>query len=571
MLIAMALVCLLPSQGHTALDAMQSRLLQQVDVPWRWDNIERGPLWVRGPQPVYHRVWGMHAVSLAPAQTVTLHFPHGRTLRLYHPVRRLARTDLDIAVSNGSGLRVIFPTQRSRDGHSWLLPPAVDGPVLVHITRAAQHTTVLAVALFISRHEAPGAMAPYRDLLPLSSAAVRLRRAGEPIEQRFWPLTPAAPASVDVRGPARLALETRVVYPATERRTLQTYQVDVSIDGMEPQTLELTASSETKTRLYRNGRPQVLGQLAVGYFDIPSGHHILRFESTAPLYTRLFRQAQTGYLVPALNQPEARPAPRQVLTPSVPLNRSLWRLSEAQIRHILATPAGSAAAQERVALRLRRDNRRREGGLQAAMLLRRAARQQPAYRRLAEAARAARRAFTWYRTLLPTHKTSTAPQFFAWFLTPRLHAPGVKTSRWLAATQHREAYLDQLAGSYFVPLPQQPHKHIYHVPPRTVPSVVRLIVDTTATTAPQEIGLQFDAQAPIRLRLRPGQEMPGTAYAPSRAEIGLALLRRQHAAFDAGTLGGPFSALSARHVPAQLRRTGWITLPLPPDVHRITV
>ena len=96
------------------------------------------------------------------------------------------------------------------DGHAPL-----DGlDELVRVTRPAHHACALRLALFTSRRESVEASDAYRCLIEDCGPLVKLRRDDWPKAQSHLCLAPGTPRSWCVTGPARLAVETRLLYPS---------------------------------------------------------------------------------------------------------------------------------------------------------------------------------------------------------------------------------------------------------------------------------------------------------------------------------------------------------------------
>lgn len=240
-------------------DQVQIDLLGRYPLPLRWDTVVGEPAWVAGV-PLFRgstagsREEGRNPtitqqVRLAPGESVTVWIPASESLRIDRSGDRLTLADLEIAVANGSGLYVSIPAQLSAQGDSLLVPPDWPEERLARISRPAQARDPLDVALFISRRNALGILAPYRNLVdpsPLEPDAAaepataaddshsvpdgsslapvaaglpaQLRPTDQATAEPFWPLSAQRPLRVRLQGPARLALEHRLRYPRRRPR-----------------------------------------------------------------------------------------------------------------------------------------------------------------------------------------------------------------------------------------------------------------------------------------------------------------------------------------------------------------
>ena len=555
----------LAPEAHAALDATRWQPTQ-ADTPVWWDNIKDAPFWVRGPKPQFHQAWKMHTVALQPGQTITLHVPQGRALRVYHPTWRLTHHDLNFSLSNGSGLHVSHAPQANDDPHSLIFTPANPEPLVeLYISRPPQHQGMLRVALFLSRYD-PLPAVPYRDFIAFDLPMVPLQTKMYGPAQRFWSLKPHTAVAVNIQGPVRLAVENRFVYDPTVHHAKQTYRIHTHMDRTPLRVLDFDTDVQISRPVFIDDKPQPVGRLEVDYVNIPPGPHTLELQSTAPIYLRLLRQARADYLFPAINWPSV-PSPVDEVASSL-LQTPIWQMEPHQLRRIITLPARSVVELDYLAKRLWRDNRHQDGGLQAAMLLQGAAAARPYDAPLRQVAARQLSASTRYQTLLPEHKTALQPPYFGWFVTPHLAPLDHDQARYAAAKQHQEDLTSQLTSGQFVPLSAHPQVDHYVLPPRSAPSELRVVADTTDLSQPQELWLQFDQQPPIRMHLIPQTVVSTPNLLPTPGDIGLTLLRLQNPAFDNGTLGGPFSS---RHTPAPRLRTAYATLPLPIHIQSVTV
>lgn len=454
LLFCLFLALQLPGAAVAALDPVQEGLLRQYALPLRWDNLEGGGEWVAGERPVFRRSLGLHLVRLEPGESLTVRLPAGELLRLQRPGAPLAAADLEVALGNGSGLFADSALQAGGDGQALLLTPnpPLQAPLLARVRRPATAPEGLELALFLSRREPLGELAPYRRLLRLEGEAARLRSWREASSAEYWLLSPQAPRSLEVRGPARLALENRLAYPPAESLQRLGYRITVTMDGASAQALEFATSAETSGPITVNGAPSVLSRAEVGYLDVPAGEHTLRIDATAPLYLRLLEQGRPDYLVPAWNAPS--PEAAALGAEQQPLPARPWtQLGEAEVSRLALEPRPSAAESETLALKLARDNSRREGGMVAGAVLQEAAAAHLDDPRVRTVAERIYGSHSFYRDMLPARKAERAPQRFGWVVIRSLREPQRLQPPLTLAEQHLEAGLDQLVGGYFVAVP----------------------------------------------------------------------------------------------------------------------
>ena len=601
------------------LDAVQARLLIQYPLPLRWDNAEGGPEWLAGPKPAcpLYKV-GLHQVCLRPGQAASIQVPPSGLLRLFRPTGKLTPEDVEVWISDGSELYVRYCTRPSEDGRSLIV--VTDNPYssVVRIKRPQNQACAIDLAVFTSRWEPLGEIAPYRELVPLGIGGggnaqniescadrlrvglarrfhgpiVEIRRSDEATGDKYWCIAPGVPGHADVCGPARLAVETRLRYPQSEARAFQDYHIRASFECGLERILEYKTQPESRHPVFvsaagcgcsADGRPvcalcnkcpELVGRNEVAYLEVPAGDHHIVFDTSAELYVRLLRQQSPDYLLPRLNQPPLSAACVRGMLLSGVLQCSPWRLPQNVLQqYAAAAPPCFVAEKERVALELIRCNSHRDGAMLGTMLMRSAGIARPDYPLVRDVAEKLQGMHTFYRDVLPSEKNTLDPQNYAWFIQRRLLEAGECITDVVVAQQQIDALLDQhgLYDGLFVSLPECGTPHVYQIPSRPGPSLLRIAVRRQSLPIPADLLLQFDDNAPVRLQLAPnliacctgggaeascagpagGSVNPAVAvpvggiprfrFRTSTAEAALAALRWQSCEADGGTLGGPFS------------------------------
>src|SRR5688572_13146622 len=88
------------------LDEVQSHLLTPYQLPLRWENVASSPCWLGGVKPTFRLHAGMHVVDLPAGGEVTFYVPPESAIRVVNPSGDLAPADVEVSVSDGSGLHV---------------------------------------------------------------------------------------------------------------------------------------------------------------------------------------------------------------------------------------------------------------------------------------------------------------------------------------------------------------------------------------------------------------------------------------------------------------------------------
>jgi hypothetical protein len=550
-------------------DGMQLRLLEQYRQSLRWDNIENRPYWVNGVQPELDDDWTMHRVHLEPGRHVTVRVPPHESLRVYHESRALTEADLDIALSDGSGLSVTLQPQLSEDGRSLLVSPGSSRPLLARILRPVSQNDGLDVALFNSRRTVLADIAPYRRVVPLPGNNVWLHRMDRLTLQRheFTRIDAGNPLQIEIKGPGRLLFEIRLLYRPGDSKVNQDYRLLVALDDEDERSVEFITEAETAYAVSANGTVEVVGRVQRGYLDLPGGRHSLRLGADRTLYLRLLEQEENDYLIPRLNQPEL--TVRKVREHDLPADtfRSVWRLPAESLER-----AGSHSpldVTQYQALRIARDNAFREGGLSGAYLLRQAALARSDYPPGLTAFDRLKGSRTFYRDLLPAVKNDAGDQRFQWFLQQRLWAVDERKYRPVIAEQHVADWLNRLGGGYFVAVPAGVDRaNRYLLPHRSSPGQLRLVVDRRSTPPDAAFMLQMGDETPSRVRLLPEGELPRKLDRFQPVQAALTVLQNRFGINDNTSLSGAFGAFRE---PAELVPAAIYELPLARDVDSIKV
>ncbi len=404
------------------LDDVNLRLLEQYDTPLRWDNVEGPPRWISGAPLSFEAGDRLHVANLGPGQSVYLKLPPFSMLRVVTPRQKLRLDDIEIWLSDGSGLYVQQAPSLAeqwgrlvnRSGSN-----AGDGgeDKAIRVRRVRFESSVFCLAARILDE-----VAPYRKVLRVCNSTVKLR--GEDREAaEYFRVSPKQPRKFFVEGPTRIAFETRMHYPLGESRLFQSYRVTAALNGNVFKHLEYETSGDFRQLVWVDGCVANVGRCETAYLNIPAGRHAFTISATAPVFVRLLQQEIPAYHRPRVNAPFV--TAEQVLREGSPLSnhRSLWDISPEDIQQWADAGPRFVAAQEQIALFSARNNEHRGGGMQGWMLMRRAAAQRPDYPTVHAVAEKLRGFHTHFRDLLPTHASVDLTHRHAWFHVRRLRGP----------------------------------------------------------------------------------------------------------------------------------------------------
>lgn len=528
-------------------DDIQLKLLRQFELPLRWDQVQaRRPYWLGGAWPPDHQSMAMIRV------------PAGESLRIVAARGQLVADDVEIFLSNGSGSLLRQVPIAASDGRSLLVEGYAHTDGVVHIRRAAEDTVPKRLAFFVSRRDTLGVIAPYRGIHSLPVPEHGLRRHNEGGAQSWWRMQPGIPLSVTLRGPARFALSSRLIYPPNEGETLQHWHIGIREKEYPLATLNYQTAAESAETVFVDGRETPLTRQKEAYFELPAGEHNVTLTASASLLVRLLEQEEPDYSLPRLNEPAvpARAARGEIDSP-LQLKWSFWQYENTETATALT--AGKSAADTRLAaLHLQHDNRRREGAMLAAAALQNAAtarRDDPAVQTEANEAVGSH---TYFFDLVPLHKRSQAAARTAWYLTPRLLPIGDGGKNLIAFAQHEQRLITTMDSGFFVPLAGPAD---YLLPERAAPSLLRLVAHGSGHYL-----VQFDDQPPQLIRAEKNAQIDPDDFAPNSSEAALLMLRYRHGDLAGTTLDPVFAS---KAMPAPFISAGVTDLTLPPTVRRV--
>ena len=471
-------------------DALLSRQPDPMQVQagaetLRWENVESAPQWVSGIRPQFDHHQRLHFVALRPGTETKFRIPPRGAIRVLSLDGRIDRHQLDLLISNGSGLYRPMPLAVECENKSLVAIPDEREVTLARIV-AHIDAPVMRLAIFTSRHLpidfVPGYECPIRQ----AGEAIRVAddKSGPRSSRRFWTVRPTQPGQCLVKGPARLRFESRFVYATEDRDSLQTYRIHVGLNGILYRTLELETTAEAQRHVHvgpiRNRREVAVGRRQFGYVNIPQGEHELTIDSTANILCRVDSFSPANYANSVQNSLLSVP-------PSLndPLNaenaKSIWDLSLENIEYQFRLAPQSAAGQLRLAQRSARDNRFRDGGLRAAMLMRTVSAGRPGDDDIRTAAYDLKVFHTFYRPLLPQSGAYPSDPFVARFCVRSIRPPTDDTIDRVIGEQLLEGVANRAALGRFVTVGcSQQSARNFSLPESSGATLLRVAVDKSS-------------------------------------------------------------------------------------------
>lgn len=549
--------------SKATLDDLENKLREGEAVQIRWDDVDASPFWVAGPQPNYSRRFGFHIINLNAQEPVTIRLTKEAYLRLRDPSQTLTPSDLEVFVSNGSGLYVEQSLVFS--GKDLILNPLNFGDTLVKVKLKSKKKGCVPVGFFISRLEPPAPMAPYRTHLDTSGDFKKLlsHTTGVPessLLESFYQLCPPQTETLQVEGPVRLNLLTRYFYDPLDTGHTFMYRVTVLMDGKPYHIAEYIARPDPNHLFYSGFDPCILALPDISLLEIPNGKHTLTLQSNGNIFYRVQELENTGYLLSSVNAPclKNRPCP--------PNNSALELRAEAI--NLLKTPCSRDAMVpshlEQLAIKLGKDNLWRADGLQSAFLLDERLKKRPDALDLVFAREQNQGLLTFYRDLLPSNGGGQKTQKFAYAISWDLRDPQDEGKETFVLDSHKGDLLKHLLSGYFFLAGRSDQEGLtYELPQLLSPSFLRVLVNQQGLKKPQGLWVQYDSAPPFKVMVFPHADLSSTAYKPARGLMGLALLKD-----PVSTWGGLFNFYES---PASLLSVGSLEVPLPANVKQIKI
>ncbi len=549
--------------AQATLDDLENKLREQEPIQIRWDNVDGPPFWICGPQPIYDRKFGFHVINLNAQEPVTIRLTQEAHLRINDPTQILTPSDLEVFVSNGSGLYVEQSFVQS--GKDLILNPLNFGATIVKVKLKSKKRGCIPLGFFISRIEPPAQMAPYRTHLDTSGEFTKLlsHTTGVPeasLLESFYQLCPPQMATLEIEGPVRLNLLTRYVYDHLDTGHTFMYRVNVLMDDKKYHTAEYIGQPDQNHVFYSTLDPYILTLPDISLLEIPKGKHTLTLYSNSKIFYRIQKLEDTGYSLPSLNAPCLKNRP-------LPPNKSALELPTEGIKSLKYPNLRDSLAPsflQQLALKLGKDNFWQSDGLQSVFLLDERFKKRSDGIDLEVARNQSEGLFTFYRDLLPTEGAEQKTQKFVWAIDWDLRDPKDEGKETFVLESHKNDLLKHLLRGYFFSSGSSLEESlVYTLPQRRSPSFLRVLVNQSALKKPQALWVQYNDAAPFKLIVFPQEGLSSEAYKPTRGLMGLALLNDPQS-----TLGGSFNF---RANPGPLLCASSLEIPLLADTKQVRI
>lgn len=548
------------SPASAELDDLELKLKNSENLQLRWDNVKDAPYHMGGPYPLYNEKTGFYTVSTEIP--ITLRLPQESFLRIRAVNGNIKPDDLEVLVSDGSGLYVEQKLQPV--GCDLVLVPPNSGDYIVKIH--AKVPGSVCFGFFRSRYEPPAPMAPYRDLVSTCGESKEIINNTNNVPEKtvletYNEVSVGHPLNFKATGPVRLQISARPKYGPHDSGTTSLYDVTMDIDGHPFQVAHMVSQPDQEELFYEGIQPIVLGKEDRHFVEIPEGEHVITLRSNANALIQVHQLEDTGYLLRSLNAPDLadRPATPDISPLTLPessldvlnSNNSFKKLSPSHI--------------EILARKLGKDNFWQAEGISSVYIMNQLYDCRRDDDSLKKARDRAIALFTFYRDLLPISDGGTRDQTFRYTYNWDLRNPEDEGKDTFSLSAFSDAFLEQLNKGYFYTLDKDDESALtYLVPPRSVPTYLKITAVHRDGDYPHDMWMQFDQSEPFKISLSGCErELPFDAYKPTHGNMGLAMLGDSN-----GTSGGLFNI---RQTTGSYDPAGSLKIQLPPLVRQIKI
>lgn len=519
------------------------------------------------------------AYTLKPGEYLLLRLPPATTLRISSADQDIAPADVELEVSNGSGLFHQQKVKKDMRGKGLIFTPIHTSSGELYRIRcplSAQNKISLRIHTLRTENILP----PAHNLneRPIGFRKVAIK--GTISDRKYLGVSDALQESTTtVQGPADIILEHHPLYyeDAVQRKAeyrISTVLTDVDDDSVRQRRIfEFTNLPEQNQLMTLEDTPFTMGRLQRSLISIPKGEFTLKVRATRPIAARLLGDHKPSYLLGRFNEPDTKTS-REKLYQSLSGVAPAWGYGSLESAdNTTGMNQGSVAHILQSARLLSVDNHYQPAGLIASDLLQNTVLHKPEFRPVLAGSPDVIAPNTFYRNLLPQDKIDNSFQQKAWFVTPRLKN---ELDRHLVIGSHHITDIFQLlsrgiftklvANSKYQSQKSPPKSIRYNLPPRASDSLLRVVVPHPNQKS--SIIITMDNGETHQLQLQTSPQYPASEYKLSLPEIGLNNLYKRFRHSNPTTLGGGFGLFEE---PGDLIQVAFAEIPLPKEVRFITL
>lgn len=545
-----------------------------------WQTVQCNAIPVKSAENnVHYCRAGRENYTLAPGEALLLGLRPGASLRINRQDGAITINDLEVEVSNGSGIfhRRNFAQQKEKSTLIFIPESSQSGQVY-RITRPGNFESEISIQVsgrimknvippfHVDKELVPG----YRKV-PVGGTISDIKEMGviDALQQDI----------IEVSGPALIMLEHHPIYfdddvqRKAEYRILAVLREKNSNSEHKRQIFEFTNLPDYNQLMTLGAVPYIFGRKYSTLLHIPQGDFSLDLTPTRPVVARLLREKNPDYLLSEINKPQERSEQIEAFDRLFSGPVPAWNLEKEFEIHDAGEDIQASSILQ-ASRRLAIDNHHKPGGLNGARLLHKAMDYIPQLHNTLYLSPDRNAPNTFFRNLLPVDKADGGEQKSAWFVSPRLKNEADRNL--VVGGQHVADLLSLLSRGVFVTIPDtryaagkdQGAKHAvqYNIPTRSTDSLLRLVA-----LYPQEdtdLVLSMDNGTVHKLKLQTEPLFPDDEYRLSLPEFYLSQLNKRFQQNNTITLGGPFGLYQE---PGTLVRVATVDISLPPEVRSVTL
>jgi len=519
---------------------------------------------------------GYDTFTLEPGEVLFLEIKATQALQISDPDNMLTRQDLNISLSNGSGVFLEQePFQNPISNSLFFQPTAIDH--LYRISRPARYRTSIDLVLLTSKMKSTAPpLVTRKEIVPSGNSVDLHGTVSGRINISM--LAALEDNEFEVHGPTHMVFEHHLFFREEDGARRAEYRLDaklVDIQGniVAPQILEYVSLPEQNQLMDIDNEAIIVGRLQRSLLTIPEGDYTLVLKPTRTLFGRLLNEQQPAYLLEKLNSPQ-QTVSQQLHSKNILSIEPAWYLQNMQNHNFLVDDLLPVEKVLQVARRLSVDNHSQPDGQSGAALLQQVLQHRPLWQSYFKGTPELVAPNTFFRNILPQNNISRMGQHFSWFTNLRMKTAFDR--HLVTGTQHYPEMFSMLGSASFVALAPASVEDCDHgsnitqdsldyvLPPRSSQSVLRLV--TLYPTEETDLQLTMKGGKTHLLHVKTQPDFPAERYRLNLAEAGLTTLQQQFPLYDRSTLGGPFSLYKS---PGPLRKVAITEIALPADVHSL--
>ena len=499
----LALFMAFGAELHAQVDEFALALRDKRPHGIRWENVESSRLWRSGKMPRYDFNSGKHQIHLRAGEDTVFYLPAYSMARIGTRDSTTLET-LRVSLSRGDGLFRPVQVERIEELNALVVNPLEATPKLLRVRVPTRSEASHTISLFVSREVRSTPFLPYfEELMPQGSDRVKLTQTDKAGHEWFSVLNPKKPIKFKVKGPARLMLETRLLYPKTESRNYQDYRLTVSLNENILEKFELVTAVEFRRQFYVSDEERSVGRKRELYLLVPEGEHEVSAETDLSVLLRVRKLATSHAQIPEGEAQELF---------------SGWQDEEHDRPSKLRGSVAELYRSHTLGLARGRFNGERESGLLALATQKTLFQAYPAWPEFDDLARAYRFHRTFYRELTPEVSEGTLTFRHGSFDSPALKGLGEDDGKLYLAAAHVEDHTLLLSAGVFAGLPSgEPSSLRYSLPERYSESTLRLALLDRTEAARGTLWVQYNNEPPLELTLAQEHRRPTKEFKPPLA------------------------------------------------------